>query len=182
MQARYSTLYVIVILLMLFILNLYSDNAANRLVFQSKESSLKSKATMVAASFSGMDSLTNTGVGQIIDLLDDLDTTRTVVTDGSGMVLYDSSVLQNIEGEYALFPEIVQALEGNDVFYCTYVHGAFASRAAVPILYQDSLIGAAYLMEYDTGQAGIVHSLRNNMTTLSLGLAVSVVVLSNVVS
>lgn len=70
-----------------------------------------------------MDSLTNTGVGQIIDLLDDLDTTRTVVTDGSGMVLYDSSVLQNIEGEYALFPEIVQALEGNDVFYCTYVDG-----------------------------------------------------------
>lgn len=182
MQARYSTLYVIVILLMLFILNLYSDNAANRLVFQSKESSLKSKATMVAASFSGMDSLTNTGVGQIIDLLDDLDTTRTVVTDGSGMVLYDSSVFQNIEGEYALFPEIVQALEGNDVFYCTYVDGAFESRAAVPILYQDSLIGAAYLMEYDTGQAGIVHSLRNNMTTLSLGLAVSVVVLSIVVS
>lgn len=36
--------------------------------------------------------------------------------------------------------------------------GAFESRAAVPILYQDSLIGAAYLMEYDTGQAlGLLH-------------------------
>ena len=181
-QARYSTLYVVVILLMLFILNLYSDNAANRLVFQSKESSLKSKAVMIAASFSGMDSLTTPGVSQVMGLLEDLDTTRTVVTDGSGMVLYDSSMFQNIEGEYALFPEIVQALEGNDVFYCTYTDGAFESRAAMPILYQDSLIGAAYLMEYDSGQAGIVHSLRSNMTTLSLGLAVSVVVLSIILS
>lgn len=141
-----------------------------------------SKTTMVAASFSGMDSLTSEGVTQVISLLEDVDATRTIVTDGSGLVLYDSSLFQEIEGEYALFPEIVQALRGNDVFYCTYLDGAFESRSATPILYQDSLIGAVYLMEYDSEQAAIVHSLRSNMTRLSVMLAVVIITLSIVVS
>ena len=76
------------------------------------------KAQVVASSFSGMDALTEDAVSQVMLLLDDLDAVRTVVTNAEGRVLYDSSAAQNLSGGYALFPEIVGALEGSDVFYC----------------------------------------------------------------
>jgi signal transduction histidine kinase len=117
-------------------------------------------------------------VAQVMLLLDDLDTSRTVVTNPEGRVLYDSSATQAIVGDYALFPEVVNALEGNDVFYCVNRSDAIVSRAAMPLMYRNNLIGAVYLMEIDTEQADILSNLTGNIANISILLAVVVALLS----
>ena len=79
-------------------------------------------------------------------------------------------------GEYSFYTEIVQALLGNDAFSCSYQDGAFRSRAASPVLYQNQIIGAVYAYEYDTEQAALLEGLQGNLLRLSAGIAVVVLV------
>ncbi len=175
---RYSCVYIIVTVLVLAFLYHYTGTVATKLVFQSKESFMLNKAQVVASSFSGMDTLTEDGVSQVMLLLGDLDASRTVVTNAEGRVLYDSSATLNLAGSYALFPEIVGALDGNDVFYCVYQGDAFVSYAAMPLMYRSNLIGAVYLLEIDSGQSAIVSDLTGNIANISILLAVLVSVIS----
>ncbi len=173
---RYSRVYIVVTVLVLMFLYGYTGTVATNLVFASKESSMLNKAQVVASSFSGMDTLTEDSVSQVMLLLDDLDTARTVVTGADGRVLYDSSVAQNMTGSFALFPEIVNALDGNDVFYCVYEGGTFISHAAMPLMYRSNLIGAVYLLEVDTEQS--ISDLTGNIANISILLAVLVILIS----
>jgi signal transduction histidine kinase len=175
---RYSCVYILVTVLVLAFLYQYTGSVASNLIFQAKESAMLNKAQVVASSFSGMDALTEDSVTQVMLLLDDLDTSRTVVTNPEGRVLYDSSATQAIVGDYALFPEVVNALEGNDVFYCVNRSDAIVSRAAMPLMYRNNLIGAVYLMEIDTEQADILSNLTGNIANISILLAVVVALLS----
>ena len=43
------------------------------------------------------------------------DTSRLIVTDHSGMTIYDSALDGEPASNYALLPEIIQALSGNDI-------------------------------------------------------------------
>ena len=175
---RYAALYIVITALVLAFLYAYTGSMARTLVFRSKETTMLNKAQVVASSFSGMDALTEDAVSQVMLLLDDLDAVRTVVTNAEGRVLYDSSAAQNLSGGYALFPEIVGALEGSDVFYCTYRGAAFVSRAAMPLMYRSNLIGAVYLLDIDSEQSALVEDLTGNIASISILLAVAVAIIS----
>ncbi len=172
----------VIMLLLLIILNLFITNAASNVVFQSKEAAMRSKAQIVVSAFSGMDAISADGAEQVMQQLEDLNLTRVVIVNNSGKVLFDSSTFQNITGKYALFPEVVEALEGNDIFYCNYTLNAFESRAASPILFRSALIGAVYLMEYDSNRAELIHSLHGDLNQMSIVTAFIVILLSAVVA
>ena len=137
---------------------------------------------MLASAFSGLDSFSEDNVAQVMDLLADLNTTRLVITDPQGKALYDSQEKLNSGTQYFLLPEVVSALEGNDVFYCAYDSGAVESKAASPVMNYDIPIGAVYLMEYDVAQGELIESLENNLFQITVVLEIVVIVTSIIFS
>ena len=109
-----------------------------------------------------------------------LKVTRLIITDQNARVLYDSL---NAEPDYyALFPEIICAMEGNDVFYSRYHDGAIQSQAATPIISYKTTLGCVYMMEYDTAQGSLIKSLQNTVLRITLFLEVVVILFSLVFS
>ena len=91
-----------------------------------------------------------------------------------GAIAFDST-LQKMKCPYCDTEFEMEALEGYDAFSCAYRDGAFRSRAASPVLYQNRIIGAVYAYEYDTEQAALLEGLQSNLLKLSAGIAAAVV-------
>jgi signal transduction histidine kinase len=75
-----------------------------------------------------------------------------------------------------LLPEIVKALDGNDVFSSNYHDGALQSRAATPIVSYGSLIGCVYMMEFDTDLGALIKNLQLNTFYISIVLELCVTI------
>ena len=93
---------------------------------------------------------------------------RILVTDRTGAVLYDSS--DRDIGSFAILPEILRSLEGNNVFTWHYHDGAMTSRAATPIANYGSIVGCVYISEYDTAQGALIKSLQTTVFRITLVL------------
>ena len=156
LQTKYALTYLVVIAAVLVLLNTYPVLASQEMVFQSKQTSLQSQASVMASALAGPDSLNEEGVARVMEVLGDTGLSRVLVTDPSGVVLYDSEGNAGLLGRYALIAEVVQALRGEDFFRSDYVGGAFHSRAAAPVTYRGMTMGAVYLDEYDTGQGQLL--------------------------
>ena len=166
----------------LVLLNTYPLLVSQDLVFYSKEVSLQSSVSVMGYSLSGLDRLTEENVTAAIAVVEETGLSRILVTDGAGLVLYDTRETGGAVGQYVLYTEIVQALLGNDAFSCTYEGGAFRSRASSPVLYQKQIIGAVYAYEYDTEQAALLEGLQENLLRLSAVVGVVALVLSGIIS
>ena len=162
----------------LCLLNLIAAVSTRNLVFRSNAASMQDKAQLVASSLAGLDELTQERVAQTMEVLADLRSTRVVVTDASGRMVYDSRAEGQSKQVYFLLPEVVQALEGNDVFYCQYTGEAVESHAAAPVLYYDAPMGAVYLMAYDTDQGTLIASLEGNLPKITVLLELAVILIS----
>ena len=167
-QTKYALTYIMVVAVILLILNTYPILMAQNMVFSSKESSLTRQALTIGSAIAVSETLTEESVEQAMTVLEDLQVTRVIITDASARILYDSSTLYNRQGDYALMEEVLSALNGADVFQSEYRSGAFRSRTAVPMIYRGMTLGAVYLYEYDTDQAGLLLSIQSNLRYISL--------------
>ena len=145
-QIRNALAYMAVTVLVLVFLNIYSAAATRNLMFKAKCSSSQDKLKVVTSSFSGADSLTQETVRQVISVIGDMNVTRLLVTDAAGRTLYDSVPSQNAEGKLVLLPEIVLALDGNDVLRCVYDEQTLKSYAAAPIITHDTVAGCVSMI------------------------------------
>ena len=153
-QAKYAITYVLITSVVLLLLNFITAASTRNLVYQSNYTSMQDKVQLLSSSLSGLDSVTEENVTQSMDMLANLNSTRIVVTDPNGLVVYDSLAGEDAAPWYFLLPEVVDALSGNDVFFCRYTGQAVESHAAAPVMSYDDPIGAVYLMEYDTDLGG----------------------------
>ena len=176
-QMRYSMLYVLITFAVLFFLNVYSSNIIHTLISHGKESSMMEKALLAAAEINSNDVVNTATITSAINSMDNLRVSRLIVTDHAGKILYDSLDFSNISN-YALFPEIFQALQGNDVFTWFYHDGTMESKAAVPILSYGTMIGSVYMTELDTTQGVLIASLQKNILTITLVLEAIVLLFS----
>ncbi len=126
--------------------------------------------------------LTSTSVSNVLLNFDDLNVNRIIVTDNFCNVVYDSEISGSTKWHYALFPEIVTALEGNDVFYWNYHDSTMRSSAATPIFTYGKLLGCVYMMDYDTAQGTLISTLQNSILIITLVLQFILVVFSLVFS
>ena len=177
-QAKYAITYVLITSVVLLLLNFITAASTRNLVYQSNYTSMQDKVQLLSSSLSGLDSVTEENVTQSMDMLANLNSTRIVVTDPNGLVVYDSLAGEDAAPWYFLLPEVVDALSGNDVFFCRYTGQAVESHAAAPVMSYDDPIGAVYLMEYDTDQGALITSLEDNLLRISIILEVVVVVAS----
>ena len=163
-------------------LNVYPPLVTEDLVFRSKTTTLQSSVSVMVSGLSGLGRLTEENVAAAMVAAEEAGLSRILVTDSAGRILFDTRETGSAVGQYALYTEVVQALEGLDVSTSGFENGAFRSRAASPVLYQNQIIGAVYAYEYDTEKADMLLGFQNNISRLSMGIAVAVVMFSVVIS
>jgi hypothetical protein len=142
-QYRYAMTYVVITFVVLFILNIYCSITCQKLFYQSKRESMIEKCLLVSDEIATLDVLNNTSIATIVGQMESLKATRLIVTDQSAKVLYDSS--NETLGYYSLLPEILTAIDGNDVCSWNYQNGATTTQAATPIVYYGTIVGSVYM-------------------------------------
>ena len=167
-QLRYALIYVVITFAVLLVLNIYCSEISQDLFNRSKETSMIEKCQLTADEIAALEVINASTVAGAVEQMVSLKVSRLIITDHSAMVLYDS-LNPSPEG-YALFPEIVQAMEGNDVFFSQYHDGVMQSHAATPIISYRTTLGCVYMMEYDTAQGILIKSLQNTVLRITLVL------------
>ena len=177
-QLRYAFVYVAVTFAVLLILNLYCSAVSQELFYKSKETSMIEKCHLAADEIANLEVLNASTVADVVGQMVSLKVTRLIVTDHTAAVLYDSSGAS----VFALLPEILRALEGNDVFYSQYHDGVIQSHAATPIVSYGVTSGCVYMMEYDTAQGSLIKSLQSTVLRITLVLEIGLIFFSLVFS
>ncbi len=180
--------YVVITLFALLILNIFCSATCQQLFYQSKKEFMIEKCLLVSDEISSLDVLNNTSISTVLGQMDSLSNnaestetdpmkvSRLLVTDQSGKVLYDS--LGTLTERYALFPEILTALDGNDVCVWDYRSGTTDSRAAVPIVYYGTIVGCVYMMEFESTQGSMIQSLEQVVLRITFFLELVVIIFS----
>jgi len=184
LQFKYIMSYLAVFAVVLVLLNTYPLIASENLLFSSKRDSLKGRAQVMASALMELETLSSPEqVGRVMNMLDDDRGDQVLVTDPSGMILYDSGADHDEvsaggrPASYALRKEIVLAMKGHDdIFFTQYRDGAFYSASAVPIVYRGMTIGCVYVCEVDTEQGALLASLQKNLRTISFIIAAVAVI------
>lgn len=175
-QLRYALVYVVITFLVLLLLNLYCSEISQTLFNKSKETAMIEKCQLASDEIAGLEVINASTVANAVKEMVSLKVSRLIVTDQSARVLYDSL---NAEPDYyALFPEILCAMEGNDVFFSQYHDGVIQSHAATPIVSYRTTLGCVYMMEYDTDQGSLIQSLQHTVLRITLILEIVVILFS----
>ncbi|WP_312279287.1 HAMP domain-containing sensor histidine kinase [Oscillibacter sp.] len=182
LQIKFGLSYILLIAAVLVLLNTYPLIVSEDLAFRSKATAMENSVSVMVSALANLESLTEENVSAAMTLVAAADMSRILVTDAAGKVLYDTRESDGAVGDYALYTEVVQALSGNDAFTSSYRNGAFRSRAAAPVLYQNRIIGAVYAYEYDVGQAALLRGFQSNIRNLSIIVTAMVLVVSFIMS
>ncbi|HIQ67033.1 MAG TPA: HAMP domain-containing protein [Candidatus Faecousia intestinavium] len=172
-QFRYGMTYVVITFVVLLILNIYCSQTCQELFYESKKTSMVEKCLLASDEIGKLEVLNPTTVAQAVSQMESLKVTRLIVTDTSGSALFDSA--GEAAGTYVLFPEILTAMEGNDVCSWKYHDGTVDTRAAAPIDYSGTMVGCVYITEYDTVQGGLIQSMQRTVLRISLLLEAVVI-------
>ena len=127
---------------------------------------------------SDLDVLNSTTIGGAVSDLSNPQKTRIIVTDPGCRILYDSWEDASLEKKYLLYPEIIKALDGNNIFHWTYRDGIMLSHAASPIISNGTPIGCVYMTEHDMELGSLISSLQNTILTISIILELAVILFS----
>ena len=179
-QFRFSIVYMVITFVVLLFLNSYCSAISQTLFNKSKETSMIEKCQLAADEIASLEVINMSTVSGAVEEMVSLKVTRLIITDHAAKVLYDS--LNAEPNHYAIFPEIICAIDGNDVFYSQYQNGAIQSHAATPIVAYGTTLGCVYMMEYDTTQGSLIKSLQNTVLRITLILGIVVILFSLVFS
>ena len=171
-QIRYGMTYVLMTLIVLLFLNIYCTKTTHKIFYKGKETAMLEKCRTASLELSELDVLNKENIQLVLGKNDSLMTSRIIVTDANAKIIYDTN---NNEGTFALLPEIINALDGQDVFSWNYSDGVMRSRASAPVLTYGNLTGCVYMMEYDSSQGRVMQSLQRNILTITIILEVLVI-------
>ena len=147
---------------LLLLLNTFPVISSRDAVFEEKRSAMSSRAALLASSFSGLDRLSEAGIGEVLSFLELSDYDRIAVVDETGSPLYDSG-----NSELPM-EDIRRALSGKAVFRSRFGESAFLSSITMPVNGKGVLTGAVYLQERDTERAEGIRAVQGRLRTLSL--------------
>ncbi len=139
------------------------------------------RCLIAASDIAEIEVLNTATVTEVVNENANLKYSRLLVTDHCGQIIYDSTGLSSV-GAYALLPEIIQALQSNNVFSWAYHADEIVSNAAAPIYSYGTLTGCVYIAERDPQQGALMSSLQRNILSITLILEVIVIIFSVVFS
>ena len=169
--------YVIITFVVLLFLNLYSSGRSQELFYSSKEASMIERCQIAASDIAEIEVMNAMTVANAVEEMGNLAATRLIVTDHKAQVIFDSLGKSPV-GSYALLPEILQALQSNNVFSWSFKDGNMVSKAATPIYSYRTLTGVVYMMESDAQQGRLIASLQRNILSVTIVLEVAVILFS----
>ena len=175
-QFLYAMTYVVITLAVLVLLNVYCSTISRKLIYRSKEDSLVEKCQLAADELGTMDKLDAFSVSRLLGKMESLTVTRLIVTDPSCTALYDSA--GTAPGQRVLLPEVIKALDGENIFCGTYRKGVVICRAATPITNGSRIIGSVYMTEFDPVRGALVHKLQVHIFQITALLEFFVVLFS----
>jgi len=175
---RYAMTYVVVTFCMLLFLNIYSSKISQELFYNGKKAAMIERCHITASKIAGQDVLNDTTIAEAISDMGNLNISRLIVTDSSAVAIYDTAEDIGSLGKYVLFPEVLQALDGYDVYSGSYHDGVMQTQAATPIISYGTLVGCVYMMEYDDEQGALIKTLQNNTLTITVILEIAVIIFS----
>ena len=176
-QIRFAAVYIALTFFVLLFLNYYTSETSQKVFYRSKHTAMMDKILLVSSAVGEQEVLNADTAAAAITPLGNLKVARLLVTDDSGRMIYDSQGIGTNQ-DICLFPEVVQALRGNDVIAINYHDGVMVSRAAAPILSRNTLTGCAYILEYDPEQGQLIRMLQNNILTVTVMLVAFICVFS----
>ena len=168
--------YAVITAVVLVILNLVCTRLSQRLFYENKENAMIEKCQLASDELSTLDVWNNATVSGVLSQLESLRASRLIVTDQSGLCIYDSSGTE--VGSYTLLPEILGACQGNDVFSWRYHDSAMISRASTPIVSGGGISGCVYVAEYDSAQGAVIDLLLGTIARITVVLEIAVIVFS----
>jgi signal transduction histidine kinase len=174
LQGKNALVYFGVIALALAMLNFYPLIVSRDFIYQTKQQSLLRQAQDMAFYLSDLSEVQPEAVASAMTARG-WEPVRVVVTDAEARVVFDNSTLDPLTGRWFIHSELLRALMGFGVFHIQYTGGAFESVAAVPLVSEGRIVGAVWIHESDTEQAGILvrtHRTLLNMTAITATLAV----------
>lgn len=177
-QFRYAVIYILVTFCALLFLNIFCAQIGEELFANSKEASMTEKCKLAAASIADLEALNASTAQQAVANFEGLNVSRLLITDAAGLGIYDSFNEADTTNQYVLYPEIISALDGNNVFYWKFTDSIMRSTAAVPVFDQGVLIGCVYMMELDEVQGTLFATLQNNIFSITLLLEIIVILFS----
>ena len=177
-QLRYAVAYILITFAAMLLLNLYTRITLRDLTFSTQRTSMNDKAQLIVSAFANYEQLDEETVREVIRSVNDLHTSRVLITDPAGRCLYDSQKIGSLEGKLTLYSELAEALGGSDVIHIQYVNDAFISRAAMPIMGYNRLIGAVYLLENDHESAMFLQRMQRNVLWITVGLEAATILFS----
>ena len=136
------------------------------------------KCKLAAAAIADLEALNGETAESAVSSFEDLNVSRVIITDAYSLSIYDSFKVSTATDQYIMYPEIVTALKGNDVFYWLFQDGIMRSTAATPVYVEGVLIGCVYIMEFDPVQGTLFATLQNNIFTITLILEIIVILFS----
>ncbi len=139
------------------------------------------RCLIAASDIAELEVLNTATVNEVVNEKANLKYSRLLVTDHCGQIIYDSTGLSSV-GAYALLPEIIQALQSNNVFSWSYYNDEIVSNAAAPIYSYGTLTGCVYIAERDPQQGALMSSLQRNILSITLILEVIVIIFSVIFS
>lgn len=175
-QFHYTLTYIAITAVVLVFLNLFCTRLSQRLFYENKESAMIEKCQLASDELSTLEVWNNATVSGILSQLESLRASRLLVTDSTGLCVYDST--GGALNRFVLLPEILSACQGNDVFTWRYHNGAMISRAATPIVDFGSVAGCVYITEYDTAQGAVIDLLLQTILRVTLILELAVILFS----
>ena len=90
LQVKYALSYLALLAMVLVLLNTYPLIASQNLLISSKEDSLRSQIAVMSSALMELETLSADQVARVMNMLDNMGLERILVTDPSGLILYDS--------------------------------------------------------------------------------------------
>ncbi len=175
-------IYVVITFIVLLFLNIYCSRASQDVFRQNKETAMYEKCHLASDEIAQLEVVNAEGISQILTQLGSMTASRILITDPSGLAIYDS--LNQLTGRYCLFPEIALSMDnsvheyGNDAFSFLYSRGAIRASYASPIIRYGNIVGCVYMTEYDPEQGALLQSLQSNVLKITLILEAVLILFS----
>lgn len=174
--------YVVITFVVLLFLNVYCSKASQDVFRQNKETAMYDKCHLASDEIAQLEVVNQEGISQIMTQLGSMTASRILITDPTGLAIYDT--LDQLTGQYCLFPEIVLSMDssvhiyGNDAFSFLYSRGAIRASFATPIIRYGNIVGCVYMTEYDPAQGILLQSLQGNVLKITLILEFVLIIFS----
>ena len=175
---RFALTFVLITGIVLLFLNIYCSKFSRQLFYESKQSATIEKVQLAANEIGSLDVLTPSSIATAISKMSHLSFDQLVVTDITGLIIYDSISDSQQETQYATFFQVNTALQGNRVFTCNYSAGSMCSEAAIPIVSFNTISGCVYIMEVDTELGNLLNTLQNGIFTVTVLLELGLLLFS----